>query len=159
MYIKICMLLIALFSGVALAELPGVLRWEVERDMETTYRAVYQALEENRFFVVFEPDIGRNISSFAERWGEDYNRSGLSSIRSMVFCNAGYTNQISNRDPDLLAMCPLHVTLYQQGETTHVVFIRPTYAGRGSGDAMPLLEELEADVSKAIRAGVEAAGR
>ena len=75
MYIKICMLLIALFSGVALAELPGVLRWEVERDMETTYSAVYQAQEENRFFVVFEPDIGRNISSFAERWGEDYKLS------------------------------------------------------------------------------------
>ena len=42
MYIKVCMLLVALFSGVALAELPGVLRWEVERDMEATYKAVYE---------------------------------------------------------------------------------------------------------------------
>ena len=159
MYRKFCMLLSVLLSGAAWAELPGVLQWEVDRDMETTYKAVYESLEESRFFVVFEPDIGRNISSFAERWGEDYNRSGLSSIRSMVFCNAWYTNQISNRDPGLLAMCPLHVTLYQQGETTHVVFVRPTHAGQGSGDAMPLLEELEVDVSKAIEAGIETAGR
>jgi hypothetical protein len=156
MYIKVCMLLVALFSGVALAELPGVLRWEVERDMEATYKAVYEALEENRFFVVFEPVISRNIASFAARWGEDYNRSGLSSIRAMVFCNAWYTNQVSNRDPALLAICPLHVTLYQKGDSTHVVFMRPTHAGQGS-DAMELLGELEADVSKAIQAGIESA--
>ena len=158
MYIKICMLLTALLASPAWAELPGVLHWKVSRNMETTYKAVYEALEENRFFVVFEPDIGRNIAGFAERWGEDYNRSGLSAIRSMVFCNAWYTNQVSNRDPGLLAMCPLHVTLYQQGESTHVLFMRPTHIGQGS-DAMPLLEELEADVSKAIQAGIEAAGR
>ena len=39
---------------------------------------------------------------------------------------------------------------------THVVFVRPTHVGKGSA-ATALLEELEATVSTAIEAGVEAA--
>ncbi|MEN8106507.1 MAG: DUF302 domain-containing protein [Pseudomonadota bacterium] len=158
MYRKICLLVVALLSNSAAAELPGVLSWEVGRNIEITYNELYKSLENNKFFVVFEPNIGRNLAGFAARWGEDYNRNGLRGIRSMVFCNAWYANQVSNREPDLLALCPLHVTLYQRGDTTHVVFIRPTHVGDNS-DAMPLLQELEQAVSKAIQAGVDAAAR
>jgi hypothetical protein len=159
MYGKICVFMIALLlTGAARAESPGVLRWDVHGDIEATYAAVHQALEDKRFYVVFEPDIGRNLSGFAGRWGEEYNRSALVAIRSMVFCNAWYANQVSNRDPDMLALCPMHVTLYQRGETTSVVFVRPTHVGQGSS-ALSLLEELEAAVSEAIRSGIEVAAR
>ncbi len=43
-----------------------------------------------------------------------YNRSKLSAIRSMVFCNGWYANQVSNKDPHMLALCPLHMTLIEK---------------------------------------------
>lgn len=157
MYRKIIFLLALLAAGPLRAELPGVLRWDVERDIDPTYRMIYRSLEKNKFFIVFEPNIGRNLKGFARRWGEDYNRNDLQGIRSMVFCNGWYTNQISNLDPDLLSICPLHVTLYQKGTTTSVLFTRPAHAGQGSA-ALPLLKELETDVSKAIQEGIRLAG-
>ena len=150
------MILTLMFSATIQAELPGVLRWDVEQDLESTYMSVYNSLEENKFFVVFEPNIGRNLEGFSKRWGENYNRNQLSGIRSMVFCNAWYANEVSNIDPALLAICPLHITLFHKEGTTSVVFARPTHIGMGS-KAEALLKKLEADVSKAIMAGIKAA--
>jgi hypothetical protein len=153
---KLIMSLLLLVAATAQAELPGVLRWDLEQDLETTYRSVCKSLEENRFFVVFEPNIGRNLEGFAARWGDNYNRNGLSAIRSMVFCTAWYTNAISNIEPALLSLCPLHITLFHKAGTTSIVFSRPAHTGAGS-KASALLEELETDVSKAIEAGIKAA--
>ncbi len=147
---------LVLLTGLARADLPGVLAWELRQDLETVYKEVYNSLEENSFFVVFEPNIGSSLVRFSERWGEDYNRNRLSDIRSMVFCNAWYANQVSNIEPDLLAMCPLHISLYARDGVTRVVFVRPTHVARGS-DAVTLLKELEADVSGAIQQGIDAA--
>lgn len=152
---KLIILLMLLVNTAAHSGLPGVLRWDVEQDLETTYKSVYKSLEENRFYVVFEPNIGRNLEGYAERWGDDYNRNGLSAIRSMVFCNVWYTNAVSNIDPTLLSLCPLHITLFHKAGTTSIVFTRPTHTGAGS-KATALLEELEADVRKAIEAGIRA---
>ena len=104
-------LALLLTSTLARAELPGILHWSVKQDLQTVYSSVYKALEDNRFFVVFEPDIGSNLAGFAERWGADYNRNKLSGIRPMVFCSAWYANQVSNLEPRLLALCPLHLTV------------------------------------------------
>ena len=145
-----------LLAGMVRAELPGVLHWELEQDLEIAYRYVYKSLEENRFFVIFEPNIGRNLAGFSERWGADYNRSKLTGIRSMVFCNPWYVNQVSNLDPDLLALCPLHLSLYEKDSSTHIVFVRPGYVGEGSA-AQPVLAEVEQAVSAAIEAGIKAA--
>lgn len=126
-----------------------ILVWNIDKDLETSYATIYKALEDNRFFVVFEPDIQRNLSGFAERWGDNYNRNKLQGIRAMVFCNVWYTNEISNADPDMLAMCPLHLTLIQQQGSTRVLFIRPTAVAAGS-NALAIAKELEQDVSKAM---------
>ena len=147
-------LLLTLMSTMARSdELPGVLHWSVDQELELVYDSVYAALEDNRFFVVFEPNIGENLKGFAERWGEDYNRNKLTGLRSMVFCSGWYANQVSNLDPRLLALCPLHLSVYGQGETTHVAFVRPSHVGAGS-QAMDLLKELEADVAKAVEQGL-----
>jgi hypothetical protein len=145
-----------LLSVVARAELPGVLHWELKQNLEIVYNSVYKALEENRFFVIFEPNIGRNLAGFSERWGEDYNRNKLTGIRSMVFCNPWYVNQVSNFDPEMLALCPLHISLYEKDGSTHVVFVRLSHVGEGSA-AKPVLAEVEAAVSAAVEAGLKAA--
>jgi uncharacterized protein (DUF302 family) len=123
------LLVLAMTNTIATADVSGVLHWESAADLETVYNSVYKSLEENRFYVVFEPNIGANLAGFAERWGEEYNRNKLQGLRAMVFCNGWYANQVSNLEPRLLALCPLHLSVYRQGDTTHVVFVRPGVVG------------------------------
>jgi uncharacterized protein (DUF302 family) len=127
----------------------GVLVWNIDKDLETSYKTIYNTLEKNKFFVIFEPNIQSNLGSFAERWGENYNRNKLEDIRAMVFCNVWYTNEISNADPELLALCPLHITLIQQAGSTRVLFVRPSVVAAGS-NALAIAKELEQDISKAM---------
>ncbi|MEA3243650.1 MAG: DUF302 domain-containing protein [Pseudomonadota bacterium] len=146
--IAFCMVLTFWFGQLAAAD-SGVLVWNIDKDLETSYKTIYNTLEKNRFFIVFEPNIQGNLSSFAERWGDNYNRNKLEGIRAMVFCNIWYTNEISNADPDMLAMCPLHMTLIQQAGSTRVLFIRPTVVAADS-KALAIAKELEQDISKAM---------
>jgi len=149
---------LALLQGVSQAELPGVRHWTLEQDLETTYRSIYRSLENNNIFVIFEPQIGRSLAGFSSRWGDNYNRNRLQGIRSMVFCDAWYVNEVSNIDPEMLAFCPMHITLYRQDNITHIVFTRPTHVGQRSA-AAGLLEGLEAKVSAAVEAGIAAVQR
>lgn len=132
-----------------------VLTWNTGKDLETSYDVVYKSLEDNMFFVVFEPDIQKNLSHFAERWGEDYNRNGLEGIRAMIFCNGWYANAVSNADPDMLALCPLHITLVQKDGVTHILFTRPTVIAADS-KALEVAREIEQGVSKALDEAVAA---
>ncbi len=136
----------------------GIYKAEVEAPMAATYQAVYAALEAARFWVVFEADIGQSLSRSAERWGEDYNRNRLDAIRSMVVCNSWYANQVSNADPDLLALCPLRVNLVHKDGITRVLFARPSAAAAGS-PGIGVIEEVESVVIKAIESGVAKAGQ
>lgn len=121
----------------------------IDASMDETYKRVYEQLEENRFFIVFEPNIGKNLSGFAERWGEDYNHNGLTGIRSMVFCNGWYANAVSNADPSMLALCPLHITLIEKDSMTTVLFSRPTVIAAGS-PAAEIVTEIESKVINAL---------
>lgn len=134
---------------------PNLLTWDTGKDLETSYKVIYNTLEENRFFVVFEPDIQANLEGFAERWGDDYNRNRLEGIRAMVFCNGWYANAVSNADPDMMALCPLHITLIQQDGSTRILFVRPSAVARGS-KAETIAAELEKAVAEALNQAVEA---
>jgi len=122
--------------------------------LQETYDKVYRELESNRFFVVFEANIGVNISRFADKWGEDYNRSGLDGIRAMVVCNAWYTNQVANKDPEMLALCPLSVTLIHKDGITTALFARPTVPAAGSM-AEPVLREVETEIIRALEQAMQ----
>lgn len=123
------------------------------KPLSVLYKSIFTALEHNGYFVLIEPNIGKNLSHFAQRWGNDYNRNKLEEIRSMVFCNAWYANKVSNADPNLLALCPLHITLIQKGKLTTIVFVRP---GKVAADspARTVAEELEKDVIRIIENAV-----
>ena len=62
---------------------------QVDKPVSAVYDALYKSLEEARFYVVFEPNIGKNLAHFSEKWGDDYNQNKLSEIRSMVFVTVG----------------------------------------------------------------------
>lgn len=149
-------LLLALTSLGALGAPSGILRLDARAPMAETYKAVYAALENARFWVVFEADLGANMAGFAERWGDELNRNALDGIRSIVVCNVWYANQVSNADPDLLALCPLRVNLVEKDGVTRVLFARPTVIAAGS-PGIEVVREIEEVVSQALRAGVAAA--
>ncbi len=137
-----------------IAESPNVLTWQLDKNLESSYDVIYKHLENNKFFVVFEPNIQKNLARFKENWGDDYNRNKLEGIRAMVFCNGWYANQVSNADPLLLSLCPLHITLIQQQGKTQVLFTRPSVIAAGS-EALDIAKQLEAEVNKAMTAAVE----
>lgn len=125
----------------------------VKMSMDEAYGAVYAGLEENRFWVVFEANMGQRMAGMAERFGDDYNRQGLSGIKSMVFCNIGWTNKLASVAPELLALCPLHMTLYEKDGETTVVFPRPAAIAAGSvgiDAARELEQQLIGIVEKAL---------
>ena len=127
---------------------------QVDEPLAMVYDKVYKSLEDARFFVVFEPNIGANIASFAEKWGDDYNRNKLAKIRSMVFCNGWYANKVSNLDPNMLGFCPLHITLIERDGKTTVLFNRPGVIAQNS-PAKELLLKIESEVIAAIQLGVQ----
>jgi hypothetical protein len=131
----------------------GVYFAQVDQPVAAVYDKVYKSLEDARFYVVFEPNIGANLASFAEKWGDDYNRNKLSAIRSMVFCNGWYANKVSNLDPNMLGFCPLHITLIERDSKTTVLFNRPSVISQHS-PAKDLLMEIENEVVAAIEKGI-----
>ena len=150
------LVLVCLYSGMVAAELhstAAVYRQSVNKPVSEIYDGLYKSLEEARFFIVFEPNIGANLKRFSGKWGEDYNKNKLSEIRSMVFCNGWYANKVSNLDPDMLGFCPLHLTLIEREGKATVLFNRPTAIAKNSR-AEALLMEIEQQVMKAIKHGL-----
>lgn len=127
-----------------------VLKLTYKGDFDSNYEKVSQALEDNRFYVIFEPNIGRSISNFKERWGEDYNKNGFEAVRSIVFCNPWYVNQVLNKDPEMAALCPLSVTLLHKNNQTELMFLRPGQL-KPESPAQDTLLELEHDIVKALK--------
>lgn len=125
----------------------------VSVEMDEVYKNIFTTLENNGYFVLFESNIGKNLSLFAKRWGKDYNKNNLKSIRSMMFCNGSYANQISNIDPSMLALCPLRITFYSKDKETHILFVRPGKVAATS-KAHNIAKELEDDVIRTIEIAI-----
>lgn len=151
---------IAITSGIVLtlasfqlpADQSAIYVKKVKADFGKTYKKVYKALEDSNFYVVFEPNIGKSISGFAKKWGNDYNQNKLEEIQSMVFCNGWYANKVSNADPDMLALCPLHLTMTSKKGITSILFVRPGKVAANSkaaGIAMEIEKEVIAAIEKA----------
>ncbi len=146
-------LVVGLWALQARAAGENVRVWSTGQPLDASYPVIYEHLEAEHFYVVFEPDIQANLSRFATRWGENYNRNQLQGIRAMVFCNGWYANQVSNADPEMLALCPLHLTLIETEGDTRVLFLRPGAVAAGS-PAQPIAAALEADVVRAVDAAI-----
>ena len=149
---RVFLFFLALLSPMLHAATPAVYIAEKQAPFEPTYQAVYKALEANRFFVVFEPDIGANLANFGKKW-ENYNENKLDRIKSMVFCNGWYANLVSNADPDMLGLCPLHITMTHKNGVTKVLFVRPDLVAKGT-KAEAVAEELTQGVIEAIEQGM-----
>ena len=146
---KILFIMLLMFSDATLAG-PAIYKVVADKPVSALYDHVKSALEEERLFVVFEPDIGRNISGFKEKWGDNYNRNHLDEIRSLVFCNAWFANEVSNKDPDMLGLCPLKITLTEKDGKTTALFVLPTQIS-GQSPATEVLSEIEGKVKSVLK--------
>jgi uncharacterized protein (DUF302 family) len=125
----------------------------VDRDGEEVYQSVYKSLEESRFYVIFEANIGKNLARNAERWGDEYNKNKFELVKVLIICNPFYANQVLNIDPTMMALCPMTVTvMFKQGRTT-VLFGKLTPIAKGSA-AQETLWEVENTVITAIENAV-----
>jgi hypothetical protein len=127
----------------------NVFKMSTEQPLQPLLKRLRHEIGEAGFAVMDEIPILANISGMADRWGDDFNRNGFDAIVALVICNGWYVNQVSNRDPDLLGLCPLHLTVLHKDGTSSVLFNRPSSIAPAS-PAQPLLRELERDVSAAV---------
>ncbi|MEY8194605.1 MAG: DUF302 domain-containing protein [Cycloclasticus sp.] len=154
--IKVISLLLSclLFISSAYAEELSVYKKSADLPLEEVYNAVYIELEQRNFHVIFEVNIGKNIARFKDKWSKEYNQNKLIGIRSMVFCNAWFANRVSNVDPNMLALCPLRLTVIEHSAQSHILFVRPSVIGKDS-PALAILTEIEETVIDAIDAAME----
>ena len=152
---SVFVLLFALISANALAGSPAVYEKTFDQNLDTAYKRVAQALESNGFKVVYEIDMLENLSKFAAKNAvKDFNQNQLEGIKSLVFCNGPLAVKISNADPAMLGLCPLHLTLTQKAGRVTVLFVRPGVAASGS-PAQAAAKELEEKLIKTIESGLK----
>lgn len=150
-------LVLALISASVYAESPAVYERSFAQTMNTAYPRIYKALENNGFKVVYEIDMQQNLAKLAaNNTVTDFNLNQLEGIKSMVFCNGPLAVKISNADPSMLALCPLHLTITEKLGRVTVLFARPGFMAQGSQAAAPA-KVLEEKVIKAIEAGLNTA--
>jgi hypothetical protein len=146
-------LFLALLSISALAANPAVYEKSAKIPLARATKLVSQKLDAAGYAVVDTLPISDNLKHMAKTWGADYNRNKLEGITALVFCNGGYVNQVSNLDPTLLGLCPLHLTLTHKAGITTVLFNRPSAIAVGS-PAEKLLHDVEGEVTQAIEAAL-----
>jgi uncharacterized protein (DUF302 family) len=128
---------------------PAVYEKSAKLPLNKAVKAVTAKLDDAGYAVVDELPVSENLKRMAKKWGDDYNRNKLEGITSLVFCSGWYVNQVSNLDPQLLGLCPLHITLTHKTGVTTALFNRPTAIAHGSPAEKPL-REVENEVIKAI---------
>lgn len=148
-------LLLALVSFNSWAESPAIYEKTFDQNLATAYPRVRLALESNGFKVVYEIDMLENMTKFAVKNAvKDFNLNQLEGIKSLIFCNGPLAMQISNADPSMLALCPLHLTLTQRAGHVSILFVRPSVLAQGS-KAAASAKELEEKVIKTIEGGMK----
>jgi len=142
-------LLVVLWPGSVGAAPAGVLRLQTQLQADAVYDRIYKALEAARFWVVHEANLGERMADNADQWGADYNRNRLGTVRALAFGNLEWTNAIANADPDLLALYPLHLTVFERDGTSYIVLPRLSVMAKGSpGEGRAT--ELEAEVRRIL---------
>ena len=153
-HLVLCLALV-LVAPIAAAN-QNVFLQSVKRPIGPTFRHVVAALRHSGFKVVARINVGKKLAMAAKRFHwKRYNENHLKGIRSVVFCNGKFANAIGNADPSMLVVCPLHLTLIQQGDFTQVEFVKPAVIVRGTRAEASVLK-LQEKIIAAVRTGLSA---
>ncbi len=136
----------------AMAASSGVYTRTVHQGMAVTMKALSRSLAMHHFKIVMKMDIGKKVA-FAHRklHFAHYNMNHLSDVRTIIFCNPVMFNALTNADPDMAAICPLHVTLTTKQGWTTIQYARAGYIAAGT-PAEGVARRIESTVVSAINA-------
>ncbi|MHB8550202.1 MAG: DUF302 domain-containing protein [Acidiferrobacterales bacterium] len=148
--IAIPVLLFTLTSAHASSPTSGVYTQRVHQGMAVTVREISKSLKIHHFKIVQEIDIGKKVAMAHKLLHfKNYNLNHLSGTRAIVFCNPVLFNMVTNDDPDMAAICPLHVTLTSKGGWTTIQYARASVIAEGT-PAEGAARKVEADVIAAL---------
>ena len=156
MFNKILLTFFLMFSLFAHAgeETDYIFSVSVDKPGKEVYDAVYKSLEESRIYVIFEANIGKNLARNAKRWGDEYNKNNFEMVKSMVVCNPFFANQVMNLDPEMMALCPITITVLSKKGNSTVSFEKLTPIAKGSA-AEDVLWEVENTIITAIENAIQ----
>lgn len=106
--------------------------------------------------VVWQLDILEEFrhKGLDKKFGKNFNKAGLTAVKTLVACNGKFGNDIINQDSDMMAYCPIRITLTEKDGVTTVLYVRPSSAPKDS-KAYQSLVKLEKKVTKAIEDSME----
>ena len=119
--------------------------------MDTIEKNLLNHFKSSKLVVPWKMDILEEFKKkgLDKKFGKKFNTSNLTSVRTIVACNGKFGNMIMNTDPDMMAYCPIRLTLVEKDGKTTVLFVRPSSAPRDS-KAYKILVKLEKKVIKDI---------
>ena len=134
--------------------------WAAESNVYVkTFNNPINEVEENiliqfkvdKLVVVWQLDILEEFKKkgLDKKFGEKFNTAGLTGVRTLIACNGKFGNGIINADADMMAYCPVRITLTEKDGKTSVLYVRPS-SGPEDSKAYNMLVKLEKKVIKAI---------
>ncbi len=125
-------------------------------DMDTVEKNLLNHFKSAKLVVPWKLDILEEFKKkgLDKKFGAEFNKNQLTSVRTIVACNGKFGNMIMNTDPAMMAYCPIRITLVEKDGKTTVLYVRPTSAPRSS-KAYKILVKLEKKVIGAIEAANE----
>lgn len=123
----------------------------VDEPLQTLYPKLLTSLKQNQMMVVSEIDILAKFkeAGLPEKFGEDFNTNGLEAIKAIIACNGFFGNAVSNADPEMMALCPIRITLIQKAGKSKILYSLPSKASEGS-KANAILKKLETKIITAL---------
>ena len=146
---KKIVLLVALLSVSLFAE--SVYTKTYTAPASEVYAKLIKALDEAHLIVVSEIDILAKFKAagLPKKLGKEFNTNNLTAIKAIIACNGKFGNSIANSDPQMMAFCPVRITVVEKEGKTSVLYVRPT-SGTQESKAHASLEALEKKVISTI---------
>ena len=128
---------------------------EVNEPLTTLYPKVMKALANSKLIVVSEIDILEKFkhAGLSKKFGKNFNTNKLEGIKAIIACNGYFGNEVANADPEMMALCPVRITLIQQNGKSKILFARPSALSSGS-KANAIIMKLEHKVIASLESSL-----
>lgn len=108
-------------------------------------------MEINHINVISEIDLVQRFTQagYDKKFGKDFNKNKLEKATSLVLCNGYIGNQVSNIDINMMAFCPIKLTVLSQGGKTIVLYVKSA-PNASNKKVVPLLNKLDTVVINTV---------
>lgn len=103
-----------------------VYKKEVNKPHDVYIKELKDAIEKNHMNVLYELDLIKkfNDSGYAKKFGADFNKNKITASTTLLLCNGYIGNQISNIDPEMMALCPIKVSVISDEKSTKIIYTK-----------------------------------